>query len=86
TGAQSKNYFTQNFPRSRFPGINILIAPCIVQGEDAPDSIVAAIEELNHPTIQIRILFGIENKKLQKRRPLIDYYKSDQKALATSKS
>ncbi|WP_000390221.1 exodeoxyribonuclease VII large subunit [Leptospira interrogans] len=44
--------------RSRFPGINILIAPCIVQGEDAPDSIVAAIEELNHPNWKVDVIIA----------------------------
>ena len=32
----------------RFPGIPILISPCLVQGEAAPNEIAAAIEQLAH--------------------------------------
>ncbi|PJZ51694.1 exodeoxyribonuclease VII large subunit [Leptospira adleri] len=44
--------------RSRFPGINILIAPCVVQGEDAPNSIVGAIEELNRPEWNVDVIIA----------------------------
>ncbi|MCG6168066.1 exodeoxyribonuclease VII large subunit [Leptospira sp. FAT2] len=44
--------------RSRFPGINILIAPCVVQGEEAPDSIVSAIEELNKPSWNVDVIIA----------------------------
>ncbi|TGL93019.1 exodeoxyribonuclease VII large subunit [Leptospira barantonii] len=44
--------------RSRFPGINILIAPCVVQGEDAPDSIASAIEELNKPSWEVDVIIA----------------------------
>ncbi|XDD48733.1 exodeoxyribonuclease VII large subunit [Leptospira sp. WS92.C1] len=44
--------------RSRFPGINILIAPCVVQGEDAPDSIVSAIHELNRPEWGVDVIIA----------------------------
>lgn len=33
--------------RRRFPDINIILAPCIVQGDEAPSSIISAIEALN---------------------------------------
>ncbi|TGK18899.1 exodeoxyribonuclease VII large subunit [Leptospira fluminis] len=35
--------------KQRFPKINILISPCLVQGDGAPESIVSAIRELNDP-------------------------------------
>lgn len=44
--------------RSRFPGINILIAPCVVQGEDAPNSIAGAIEELNRPEWNVDVIIA----------------------------
>ncbi|PJZ56123.1 exodeoxyribonuclease VII large subunit [Leptospira barantonii] len=44
--------------RSRFPGINILIAPCVVQGEDAADSIASAIEELNKPSWEVDVIIA----------------------------
>ncbi|WP_061218866.1 exodeoxyribonuclease VII large subunit [Leptospira weilii] len=44
--------------RSRFPGINILISPCFVQGDEAPDSIAAAIEELNHPSWEVDVIIA----------------------------
>ncbi|TGK35007.1 exodeoxyribonuclease VII large subunit [Leptospira gomenensis] len=44
--------------RSRYPGINILIAPCVVQGEDAPASITAAIEELNRPEWNVDVIIA----------------------------
>ncbi|AOP34164.1 exodeoxyribonuclease VII large subunit [Leptospira tipperaryensis] len=44
--------------RSRFPGINILIAPCVVQGEDAPNSISGAIEELNRPEWNVDVIIA----------------------------
>ncbi len=32
--------------KKRFPGINVIIRPTVVQGNDAPDDIISAIEEL----------------------------------------
>ena len=42
----------------RYPNIEIIIAPAKVQGEDAPESIVAAIEELNKPEWMIDVIIA----------------------------
>lgn len=44
--------------RHRFPGINILLAPCIVQGPDAADSICFAIELLNRPELGVDVIIA----------------------------
>lgn len=44
--------------RSRFPEINILLAPCVVQGEGAVPSIVAAIEALNDPSLGVDVIIA----------------------------
>ncbi len=44
--------------RSRNEYVNILIAPCLVQGESAPDSIIAAIQELNHPKWEVDVIIA----------------------------
>lgn len=44
--------------RSRFPGINILLAPCVVQGPDAPDSIQFAIELLNRSELGVDVIIA----------------------------
>jgi exodeoxyribonuclease VII large subunit len=40
----------------RFPRVNVLLAPCVVQGDDAPASIVAAIEALNQPGFGVDVI------------------------------
>lgn len=44
--------------QSRYPNINILIAPCSVQGEESPDSIVSAINELNNPIWNVDVIIA----------------------------
>lgn len=44
--------------RTRFPGINILLAPCLVQGDDAPNSIIEAIEALNEPFLGVDVIIA----------------------------
>lgn len=44
--------------RERYPGMNILIAPCQVQGDSAPDSIVAAIKALNDPIWNVDVIIA----------------------------
>jgi len=42
----------------RYPNIEIIIAPAKVQGDDAPESIVAAINELNKPEWMIDVIIA----------------------------
>lgn len=42
----------------RYPNINILIAPCQVQGEEAPGSIIGAINELNNPEWEVDVIIA----------------------------
>lgn len=42
--------------RSRFPDINIILSPCIVQGEGAAASIAAAIHALQAPELQVDVI------------------------------
>ncbi|MBI3396797.1 MAG: exodeoxyribonuclease VII large subunit, partial [Spirochaetia bacterium] len=44
--------------RTRFPHINILLAPCVVQGPDAPSSIIAAIQLLNDPAHGVDVIIA----------------------------
>ena len=44
--------------KQRFPAINLLIAPCIVQGENAPDSIINAIQLLNHEKWKLDLIIA----------------------------
>ncbi|EQA43281.1 exodeoxyribonuclease VII, large subunit [Leptospira broomii serovar Hurstbridge str. 5399] len=44
--------------KQRFPKINILISPCLVQGDGAPDSIVSAIRELNDPAWNVDVIIA----------------------------
>ncbi len=44
--------------RSRFPSLNILLAPCLVQGDGAVASIVAAIEALNDPALEVDLIIA----------------------------
>jgi len=44
--------------RNRFANINILLAPCLVQGEEAPGSIVEAIEALNRPEFGVDVIIA----------------------------
>lgn len=44
--------------RHRFPEINIVIAPCLVQGEEAAESISKAIEILNDPFYQVDVIIA----------------------------
>ena len=44
--------------RSRFPGVNILLAPCVVQGEGAVKSICNAIEALNSPELDVDVIIA----------------------------
>lgn len=43
---------------NRFPGLRILLAPCIVQGPEAPDSITLAIELLNRPELDVDVIIA----------------------------
>ena len=56
TGAAIKDII--RVARYRFPEINIILAPCIVQGEGAVDSIVSAIEALNDPGFGIDVIIA----------------------------
>lgn len=44
--------------RSRFPDINIVLAPCIVQGEEALQSVPAAIEALHDPALSVDVIIA----------------------------
>ncbi len=44
--------------RRRFPNVNILLAPCVVQGDDASVSIVEAIEALNDPRFGVDVIIA----------------------------
>jgi exodeoxyribonuclease VII large subunit len=44
--------------KERYPNLNILVAPCQVQGESAVESIVAAIEELNDPKWEVDVIIA----------------------------
>lgn len=44
--------------RSRFPKVNILLAPCIVQGSEALKSVPAAIEVLNLEQFQVDVIIA----------------------------
>ncbi len=44
--------------KQRFPNIDILISPCLVQGEGAPESIVQAIRELNDPKWDVDLVIA----------------------------
>jgi len=44
--------------RSRFPGISILLAPCLVQGEGASETIVEAIKALNNPVWDVDVIIA----------------------------
>jgi exodeoxyribonuclease VII large subunit len=44
--------------KERYENINILIAPCIVQGDAAPMSIVSAIQELNKPEWEVDVIIA----------------------------
>ena len=44
--------------KERYPNINILIAPCQVQGDTAPSSIVSAIQELNNPKWEVDVIIA----------------------------
>ncbi len=48
----------QNVLRRRFPLVEIVLSPCLVQGNDAPPQIVAAIERLNRHT-QVDVIMVI---------------------------
>ncbi|MCB1190394.1 MAG: exodeoxyribonuclease VII large subunit [Leptospiraceae bacterium] len=44
--------------QNRYPNINILIAPCSVQGEEATSSIINAISELNNPLWDVDVIIA----------------------------
>lgn len=44
--------------RYRFPEINILLAPCVVQGDGAVSSICKAIEALNDPSLGVDVIIA----------------------------
>lgn len=44
--------------RTRNQYVNILIAPCLVQGENAPQSIIAAINELNKEKWEVDVIIA----------------------------
>ncbi|MFN3605147.1 MAG: exodeoxyribonuclease VII large subunit [Leptonema sp. (in: bacteria)] len=44
--------------KNRFPEINIIIAPCVVQGEEAIESITKAIEILNDPIFNVDVIIA----------------------------
>lgn len=44
--------------RTRNEYVNILIAPCLVQGNEAPLSIVGAIQELNNPKWEVDVIIA----------------------------
>jgi exodeoxyribonuclease VII large subunit len=43
---------------TNYPNINILVAPCVVQGNDAPDSIANAIQSLNDPQWEVDVIIA----------------------------
>ncbi|MCC5814634.1 MAG: exodeoxyribonuclease VII large subunit [Leptospira sp.] len=43
---------------TNYPNINILVAPCLVQGKDAPDSIASAIKSLNDPQWNVDVIIA----------------------------
>lgn len=43
---------------TNYPNINILVAPCLVQGTEAPQSIVKAIELLNDPRWEVDVIIA----------------------------
>jgi len=51
-------YDIMKIAKERFPNINILIAPCIVQGSEAPKSISNAIRELNNPEWKVDVIIA----------------------------
>jgi exodeoxyribonuclease VII large subunit len=44
--------------RERYPNLNIIIAGCVVQGDEAPLSIVHAIETLNQPELNVDVIIA----------------------------
>lgn len=44
--------------KQRFPNLDILISPCLVQGDGAPESIVGAIRELNDPKWDVDLIIA----------------------------
>ena len=44
--------------RTRYPNINLLLAPCIVQGEDAAASVCAAIEALQDEELGVDVIIA----------------------------
>ncbi|MDX1957661.1 MAG: exodeoxyribonuclease VII large subunit [Leptospiraceae bacterium] len=44
--------------KERYPNINILIAPCLVQGDEAPKSIANAIKALNDEKWQVDVIIA----------------------------
>lgn len=44
--------------KQRFPNIDILISPCLVQGDGAPDSIISAIKQLNDPKWDVDLIIA----------------------------
>lgn len=42
----------------RYPGMEIVLAPAMVQGDDAPETIVRGIEELNRPEYGIDVIIA----------------------------
>ena len=44
--------------RSRFPGINILLAPCLVQGDGSIESVVEAIHSLQDPDLGVDVIIA----------------------------
>ncbi|MEI7014441.1 exodeoxyribonuclease VII large subunit [Leptospira licerasiae] len=44
--------------KQRFPNIDILISPCLVQGDGAPESIISAIKQLNDPKWDVDLIIA----------------------------
>ncbi|TGM98926.1 exodeoxyribonuclease VII large subunit [Leptospira dzoumogneensis] len=44
--------------KQRFPNIDILISPCLVQGDGAPESIISAIKQLNDPKWNVDLIIA----------------------------
>lgn len=44
--------------KERYPNVDILVAPCLVQGEDSAPSIVLAIEALNDPIWEVDVIIA----------------------------
>lgn len=44
--------------KERYPNINIVISPCVVQGADAPQSIIDAIDLLNKPHYNVDVIIA----------------------------